>query len=90
MSGISLMLRMITATISIIAVGATVVFGYIGMIGPFSSAIDGPPDALGWGDLGGTVTTFVVVAMLLLLLIIAIWMIAGPIRSDQRQEFRGR
>lgn len=90
MSAPRLVLRIVIATVTVIAVGTIAVFGYTQVIEPFAGALAGPPAALGWDDPGGTTTTMVVAAFLALLLVLVIWFISAPIRQDKRQQFRRR
>lgn len=88
MSAASLVLRIVVATITVIALGAIAVYGYIGIVEPMYGAFGNPPASLGWGDPATTVVAFTVVGVMGLLLVLVIWFIAAPIRQDQRQQFR--
>lgn len=87
MSAAALVLRIVVATVTVIAVGTIGVFGFT-VIEPFHAAFDKPPAALGWGDPATTTLAFTATAILGLLLVLVIWFIAAPIKRDQRQQFR--
>jgi len=87
MSGARLIIRIIMATITVIAVGSIGVIGFM-VIEPFAFGLAGPPSALGWGDLTGTTLMFGSLGILGLLLVLILWFVYAPIRRDRRQQFR--
>lgn len=86
MSAARLILRIIVATVTVLALGTIAVFSWT-VIEPFEEAFSAPA-SLGWGDLGGTVLVFAGAAFLALMLVLVIWFVAAPIRRDVRQGFR--
>jgi hypothetical protein len=86
MSAPRLILRILVATVTVIAVGTTAVLGF-SVIEPIEGQFSAPA-SLGWGNVGGTVLTFAAAGFLSLLLVLIIWFIAAPIRRDKRQQFR--
>lgn len=87
MSAASLVLRVVMATVTLIAIGTIFVLGFT-VIEPFYAAFGEPPAALGWGTPASTTLTFASVGMLGLFLVLIIWFVYAPIRQDQRQQFR--
>lgn len=87
MSAAALVLRIVFATVTVIVVGTIGVFGFT-VIEPFHAAFGEPPAALGWGTPASTTLAFAATALVGLLLVLIIWLIAAPIRNDQRQQFR--
>lgn len=87
MSAAALIVRIIFATVAVLAVGTIAVFGFI-VLEPFSQAFGSPPASLGWGSLGAHTLTFAVAGIFGLILVIVIWLVYAPIRQDQRQQFR--
>jgi hypothetical protein len=90
MSAPAFIFRVMFATVTVIAVGAVSVVGFIMVVEPFSQAPLGPPASLGWGDPGGTTVLFTAFGMLALLLVLIVWFVGAPIRRDRRQEVRRR
>jgi len=89
MTAAQTILRLIVYTVTVIAVGMTLVMGFLFVLEPFAQAgVGETPAALGWGDLSGSLLSWVVAGGLSLLLVVVIWLVAAPIRSDKRQQFR--
>lgn len=80
-------IRIIVATITVIAVGAIGVLGFM-VIEPFFLAFGEPPAALNWGTPASTTVMFASFGLLGLLLVLMIWVVYSPIRQDQRQQYR--
>lgn len=87
MSAAALILRIVFATVIVIVIGTIGVFGFT-VIEPFYAAFGEPPSSLGWGSPASTTLLFAAIAILGLLLVVVIWLVAAPIRRDQRQQFR--
>jgi len=86
MSGARLVLRIIMATVTVIAVGAIGVFGWV-MMGPFFESI-GEPTGFGSATPAGNLMLFSSLGLLGLLLVLVLWFVYAPIRNDRRQQFR--
>lgn len=86
MSAARLILRIIMATVTVIAVGAIGVFGWV-MMGPFFEAI-GEPSGFGSVTPASNLMLFSSLGLLGLLLVLVIWFVYAPIRNDRRQQFR--
>jgi len=86
MSAARLVLRIVVATITVIAVGAILVLG-LTVVEPFHAAFGGSP-VLGVSDPGGGVLPFMVAGGLALLLVLIVWFVGAPIQRDKRQQFR--
>lgn len=87
MSAASLILRIVFATVIVITLGVTAVFGFT-VIEPFYGAFGEPPSSLGWGTPATGVLAGGAAAFLGLFLVVIIWFIYAPIRRDQRQQYR--
>ena len=87
MSTASLIMRIVVASVAVIAVGVILVLGFT-IIEPFYEAFGDPPASLGWGSPGSTAIAFASFGGVGLLLVIIVWFVAAPIQRDQRQQFR--
>jgi hypothetical protein len=84
-------LRLIVYVVTVIAAGMTLVMGFLFVVEPFAQAgVGDTPAALGWGDLSGSLLSWMVAGGLSLLLVLVIWVVAAPVRRDKRQQFRRR
>jgi len=86
MSAAALILRIIFATVTVVVLGVTFVFGFL-VIEPFSEAF-GAPALAGWSGLGAHTLMFTSLGMVGLLLVLTLWFVYAPIRNDRRQQFR--
>lgn len=84
MSAARLVLRLVVATVTVLALGLVGVVGFT-LLEPFSQAFGSAPASLGWAD--SNVLIFAGAAFLGLILVVIIWLVAAPIRTDVRQEF---
>ncbi len=87
MSAAALIIRIIFATVAVLAVGTIAIFGFI-VLEPFSQAFGSPPASLGWGSLGTHTLTFAVAGVFGLIITIVVWLVYAPIRQDRRQQYR--
>jgi hypothetical protein len=90
MSAPAFIFRVIFATITVIALGAISVVGYIAVVEPFAQAPLGPPGTLGWGATDDTAVQYAMLGLLGLMVVLVVWMVSAPIRRDRRQEVRRR
>jgi len=86
MTAARLILRIIMATATVIAIGAIGVLGFM-TIEPFFNAF-GEPTGLGDATPAGNVMLFGSLGVLGLLLVLVLWFVYAPIREDKRQQFR--
>lgn len=87
MSAAGLVLRIVVASVTVIAVGAIGVFGFV-VIEPFFAAFSDAGSAVGWDSPASTVVAFASFGIIGLLLVLIIWLISAPIRNDRRQQIR--
>lgn len=87
MTAIRLVLRITIATVIVLVLGVTAVFGFT-VVEPFYQAFGSAPASLEWGNLGLHTVAFTAAGFIGLILVLIIWMIAAPIRGDRRQQFR--
>jgi len=87
MSAAALILRIMFATVTLIVLGVTSVFGFI-VIEPFAAAFGAPGGLPGWSGLGDNLLMFTSMGFLGLLLVLTLWFVYAPIRNDRRQQFR--
>jgi hypothetical protein len=90
MSAPAFIFRVMFATVTLIAVGAISVVGYIAVVEPFAQAPIGPPGTLGWGAVDDTAVQFAMLGLLGLMVVLVVWFVSAPIRRDRRQEVRRR
>lgn len=88
MSVARLIVRIMVATVLVLAVGTTAVLGFGSVLEPLYKGFGEPAASLGWGTPGQAALEMAAVAFLGILLVIIIWFVAAPIKSDLRQEFR--
>jgi len=86
MSAARLILRIIMATVTVIAVGAIGVLGFM-TIEPFFTAL-GEPTGFNGATPASNLMLFSSLGVLGLLLVLVLWFVYAPIRSDRRQQFR--
>lgn len=90
MSAPKLILRIMVASVLMIAISTTLVFGFTEVLEPWAARFGGVGPANGWGDLSGTTLMAASSAGLGLLLTLLVWFVAAPVQNDVRQEVRRR
>ncbi len=87
MSAAGLIVRIMIATITVIALGAIAVFSLVA-VEPFYTAFGDPPASLGWGDPAQSTMVFFAAGFIALIMVLVIWFVSAPIRNDRRQGYR--
>jgi hypothetical protein len=91
MAAAQTVLRIIVYVVTVIVVGTTLVIGFLFVVEPFHQAgVGQTPAALGWGNIPSSMLGWTAAAGLSLLVVLVVWVVAAPIRSDKRQQFRRR